>query len=83
MDEEFRKIIAQELGISLEQVTEESSFDSLGADSLEVMETIIKLEDAYGISLPDYFGQGEELPDHMKLKDVWEYINTERNSRLA
>lgn len=47
------KEISDVLAIDPEGITEESSFvDDLGADSLDVMEIIIKLEDKFNIKIP-------------------------------
>jgi acyl carrier protein len=56
MDERFKEIIAEELSITnLEEITETATFGSLGADSLDIAETSMKLEEEYEMSFPgDY-----------------------------
>mgnify|MGYP000863969935 CR=1 FL=1 len=45
-------IIAEQLGISEAEITEETSFTDLGADSLDVLEIIMGIEDEFGIEIP-------------------------------
>ena len=52
--ERVRQLICDQLGKSAESVTMETKIvDDLGADSLDVVEMLMALEDEYGISLPD------------------------------
>ena len=54
MDEKFKEIIAGCLSVdNLEKITESATFDSLGADSLDIVETSMKIEDEYDIKFPD------------------------------
>ena len=53
-DQKVREIVASVLGVDEDQVTPESSFQSdLGADSLDVVEVIIALEQEFSIDIPD------------------------------
>ena len=52
--ERVRQLIAEQLGKAPEKITAESKIvDDLGADSLDVVEMLMALEDEYGVSLPD------------------------------
>ncbi len=49
-----REIIAQELGVEQEKVTEEANFvEDLGADSLDTVELVMAFEEEFGIEIPD------------------------------
>jgi acyl carrier protein len=52
--EKVRKIIVEQLGVEEEDVTLESSFiDDLGADSLDIVELIMALEEEFDLEIPD------------------------------
>lgn len=46
-------VIAEQLGMEAEKITLESTFEDLGADSLDVVDVIMTLEDEYDIEIPD------------------------------
>ena len=52
--EKVKKIIVEQLGVSETSVTMEASFiDDLGADSLDIVELIMALEEEFDIEIPD------------------------------
>ena len=52
MLEKMKEILAEQLGCDADMITEETSFkDDLGADSLDLLEVIMALEDEYGIEM--------------------------------
>jgi len=52
--EKVKKMIVDQLGVSESEVILEAKFiDDLGADSLDIVELIMALEDEYGIEIPD------------------------------
>ncbi len=62
------KIIAEKLGIEEDEIKPEASFvDDLGADSLDIVELVMELEEEYGIEIPD--------EDAEKIKTVQDAIN--------
>ncbi len=49
-----REIIANELGVEMEKVTDEASFvEDLGADSLDTVELVMAFEEEFGVEIPD------------------------------
>lgn len=70
MLEEIKAIIAENLGIDEEKITEGSSFnEDLGADSLDLFEMVMSLEDKFGIEIPT-----EDLEGIKTVGDVVDYI---------
>lgn len=54
IEEKVKEITAEQLGVSLQDVKMESKFiDDLGADSLDVVELVMALEEAYDTEIPD------------------------------
>ncbi len=52
--EKVKKIIVEQLGVEEDEVNMESSFiDDLGADSLDIVELIMALEEEFDIEIPD------------------------------
>ena len=51
--EKIRKIVADQLNVDPASITAETRFEDLNADSLDVVEVIMALEDEFGISIPD------------------------------
>jgi len=67
MFEKIQRIISEELDVDMEQVTKDADIlDDLGADSLDVVELIMALEDAFDISVDDAQAQ--------KLKTVGDVV---------
>lgn len=54
VSEKVKKMIVDQLGVNESEVIPEAKFiDDLGADSLDIVELIMALEDEYGIEIPD------------------------------
>ena len=52
--EELRAILVEQLGVDASEVTEESSFqEDLNADSLDLVELIMEMEDRFKLKIPD------------------------------
>lgn len=52
--DKVKSIIAEQLGVKLEEVTQEATFvDDLGADSLDTVELVMALEEEFKIEIPD------------------------------
>ena len=66
-----KKIVADHLGIDESKVTEESSFiDDLGADSLDTVELVMAIEEAFNIEIPD-----ETAEKISNLQQAVDFIN--------
>lgn len=46
-------IVAEQLGITLEDITMETTLEDLNADSLDVVEVIMELESVFNMEIPD------------------------------
>ncbi|WAM33085.1 acyl carrier protein [Caldicellulosiruptor morganii] len=68
--EKVKKIIADKLDIEEDKITPESSFlDDLGADSLDIVELIMELEEEFNIEIPD-----EDAEKIRTVADAVKYI---------
>lgn len=66
----IRDIVVEELGVSAKKVTEEARFiEDLGADSIGVMELVMKMEEAFDIQIPD-----QDIEKIRTVKDAIDYI---------
>jgi acyl carrier protein len=71
VDERVKKIIMDQLGVSAEEVTPEASFvDDLGADSLDLTELIMAMEEEFELEIDD-----EEAQKLMKVQDAISYVS--------
>ena len=69
MLEKVKEIVAEGLDVNAADLTEETTFESLGADSLDLFELVMALEDEYNIEIP-----AEELTDLNTVGDVIDYL---------
>lgn len=70
MLEKMREIIAEQLNCDGETIGLDTSFkDDLGADSLDLFELVMALEEEYGLEFP-----AEELSDVETVGDIIEYL---------
>ena len=71
-----RAIIAEQLGVKLEEVTDAASFiEDLGADSLDTVELVMALEEEFGIEIPD-----EDAEKMGTVGDAIKYIESKTAS---
>ena len=70
LDPKIKKIIADQLGVEGDKVTPNASFiDDLGADSLDLVEMIMEMEEKFGVEIAD-----EELEKIRTIQDVVDFI---------
>lgn len=68
--ERVKELIAEQLGIEEEEITLESSFvDDLGADSLDIVELIMAIEEEFDIEIPD-----EDAEKMITVNDAVAYV---------
>lgn len=65
--EKVKAIVAEQLGVDETDITLETSFDDLNADSLDVVELIMALEEEFDIEIPD--------EDAEKIKTVGDAVD--------
>jgi acyl carrier protein len=71
IEEQVKKIVAEQLGVKEEGIKLESSFvDDLGADSLDTVELVMALEEEFETEIPDYQAEKittvQQAVDHIK-----------------
>ncbi|BAU22661.1 acyl carrier protein [Caldimicrobium thiodismutans] len=72
VEEKVIDIIAQKLNLSKDQIKPEASFvDDLGADSLDLVELVMAMEEAFGLEVPD-----EDAEKLRTVKDVLDYVKS-------
>jgi acyl carrier protein len=71
VDERVKEIIAEQLGLEKEDIQPEASFiDDLGADSLDIVEMIMTIEDEFDVEISD-----EDAEKIVTVQDAINYIN--------
>ena len=74
VEQRVREIVAEQLERDVKEVTNSASLiDDLGADSLDVVELVMKMEEEFGIEIPD-----EEAEKIKTVNDVIQYITTHK-----
>ena len=76
ISDRVRAIIAEQLGVKLEEVTDTASFiEDLGADSLDTVELVMALEEEFGIEIPD-----EDAEKMSSVAEAIKYIESKTAS---
>ncbi|OFW64570.1 MAG: acyl carrier protein [Actinobacteria bacterium RBG_19FT_COMBO_36_27] len=70
--DKLKEVLVNVLGVKEEDIKSESKFvDDLGADSLDLVELIMALEDKFGVEISD-----EDAEKIVTVKDALDYIDT-------
>jgi acyl carrier protein len=73
VEEKVKNIIVEQLGVSADEVQLNASFvDDLGADSLDLVELVMVLEEEFGYEIPD-----EDAEKIQTVQDAVNYINSQ------
>jgi len=71
IEDKIKKIIAEKLSVDLDEIVPEASFvDDLGADSLDLVELIMSMEEEFDVEIPD-----EDAEKLVTVKDALDYVN--------
>lgn len=70
--DDIKEVVVKQLGVKPEEVKEDSKFvEDLGADSLDVVELVMALEEKFDVEIPD-----DEAEKIRTVKDVVNYIES-------
>jgi acyl carrier protein len=73
LEDRVTEIIMEQLGVSREEVRPEASFiDDLGADSLDIVELVMAMEEEFDIEIPD-----EEAEKIQTIADATAYLQAQ------
>jgi acyl carrier protein len=76
VEEQVKKIIMEQLNVTEEECVPEAKFiDDLGADSLDLVELIMAMEDYFGLEISD-----DELAQISTIQDVIDYIASRQSA---
>jgi acyl carrier protein len=74
VEAKVKGIIAEQLGVALEEIKITSSFvEDLGADSLDIVELVMAMEEEFEVEIPD-----EQAENIKTVQDAVDFINTHK-----
>jgi acyl carrier protein len=74
IEQKVKGIIAENLGVSEEEIKPTSSFiEDLGADSLDIVELVMQMEEEFEVEIPD-----EEAENIKTVQNAIDYITTHK-----
>ena len=76
VEQQVKAIVAEQLGVKLEQVTNNASFvDDLGADSVDTVELVMALEEEFETEIPD-----EDAEKITTVQQAIDYVEARRKA---
>jgi acyl carrier protein len=76
IEAKVKSIIADQLGVGEDEIKPESSFiEDLGADSLDIVELVMAMEEEFEVEIPD-----DEAENIKTVGDAINYINTHKKA---
>lgn len=76
LENEVADLIVEQLGVDREQIVPKASFiDDLGADSLDIVELVMAIEEKFDIEIPD-----EDAEKIQTIADATEYVRAKRGA---
>ncbi|HYG69633.1 MAG TPA: acyl carrier protein [Anaeromyxobacteraceae bacterium] len=74
IEQKVKNIIAEQLGVGEDEIKATSSFiEDLGADSLDIVELVMAMEEEFEVEIPD-----EEAENIKTVQDAVNYVNTHK-----
>ena len=74
IEQKVKAIIAENLGVAEDEIKNTSSFiDDLGADSLDIVELVMQMEEQFEVEIPD-----EEAENIKTVQNAVDYITTHK-----
>ncbi len=67
--EKVKAIVMEQLGVDEEEITPTTTFQALNADSLDIVELVMALEEEFNIDIAD-----EEVENIQTIEDIVKYI---------
>ncbi|MGL4570883.1 MAG: acyl carrier protein [Clostridium sp.] len=71
--EQIREVVCEQLGVDESEVKLETTFEDLGADSLDLFQVVIEIEEKFGIQL-------EDAESIKSIKDAVDYVEKNKNN---
>lgn len=74
VEQKVKEILAEQLGVDINKIALETNVATdLGADSLDLVEILMSLEDEFGVSIPD-----DEIAEIKTVKQIVDFINANK-----
>ena len=67
--DKLKEILAEQLGVDEDSITVQTTIDDLGADSLDLVEAVMNIEEAFGVNIDD-----DEIENLKTVGDFLDYI---------